>query len=80
LAAGGPNDHPLSDVITYGLEVYGKEADLLLFKLSKLLSQRELNEFWDAEIGFLCDNNKAYFAIKHKYNWAVKRSVDSGWE
>ena len=30
MTSGGPGDHPLSDVIHYGLEVYGEEADKLL--------------------------------------------------
>ena len=51
MTAGGPGDHPLTDVINYDIEMYGKEADQLLKILESLVSPRELWEWWEKEIG-----------------------------
>ncbi len=52
MAAGSPGDHPLTDVINYDLETYGKEADDILKKLSPLMSRRELWWWWEKKIGW----------------------------
>ena len=80
MAAGGPGDHPLSDVLNYGIEVYGVEADNLLKKLGSLLSTRELNIFWETEIGWQCDKDIAHRKFSEKLQWAEERARDSGWE
>lgn len=80
MTSGGPGDHPLSDVIHYGLEVYGEEADKLLRRLGTLLSRRELEEFWNEEIGFNCKSNIAHRVLLEKVGWAEERARKSGWE
>ena len=52
MAAGGPNDHPLSDIIIYKIPTYGEEIDVIINKLSSLLSERELLEWWEQDIGW----------------------------
>lgn len=42
MAAGGPGDHRLTDVINYNTPVYGREADDLPKALASLISRREL--------------------------------------
>ena len=80
MSAGRPGDHPLTDVLSYGLEVYGKETDDLLKKLGELLSKRELDEFWEMEIGFDCEPKKAHEKFMEKVIWAEDRAKKSGWE
>jgi len=80
MAAGGPGDHPLSDVLNYGIEVYGVDADKLLEKLGQLLSKRELDIFWETEIGWECDKEVAYQKFSKKLKWAEDRAKNSGWE
>ncbi|HKJ50682.1 MAG TPA: hypothetical protein VKB27_04225 [Gammaproteobacteria bacterium] len=60
MTAGGPGDHPLSDVLNYGVEVYGADTDELLVKLGQLLSRGELENFWETEIGWDCDSAVAH--------------------
>jgi hypothetical protein len=80
MAAGGPGDHPLTDVINYDIEVYGKEADELLKKLEPLMSRRELWEWWEKEIGWECDPPNALNKIKEQFSVAESRARNSGWE
>ena len=79
-AIGGPGDHPLSDVVHYDLEVYGNEADGLLKKLAPLLSERELREWWEKEIGWNCSPQAALDKIRARLSAAESRAGDSGWE
>lgn len=80
MVAGGPGDHPLIDVLNNDIEVYGVETDKLLKRLGELLSKRELDEFWDREIGFKCDKSVAHHKFSVKVNWAEERAKNSGWE
>ncbi len=80
MAAGGPGDHPLTDVINYDIETYGKEADDLLKKLWPLMSRRELWEWWEKEIGWECKPETALLKIKDQYLIAQGRAKNSGWE
>ena len=36
MSAGGPGDHPLTDIINHEMDVYGREADDLLRNSSHL--------------------------------------------
>lgn len=80
MAAGRPGDHPLTDVLSSGLEIYGKEANEFLKKLGELLSKREINDFREQEIGFVCDRKKAHERFLEKVSWAEGRAKQSGWE
>lgn len=80
MAAGGPGDHPLTDVIHYHREVYGVEADDLLRKLAPLLSRRELMEWWKKEIGWDCSAKVALDRIRAQYSLAITRAKHSGWD
>ena len=80
MASGGPGDHPLSDVIFYDMEIYGKEADSLLKSLESLLSRRELWDWWEQEIGWSCSRADALGKIKHKFLLARTRAKSQGWE
>lgn len=47
MAAGGPGDHPLTDIVNFNLEVYNKECDGLIREISKLVSLNQLYEMFD---------------------------------
>jgi len=80
MAAGGPGDHPLTDIIYYKLDTYGPEVDSLIRELAPLLSTRELWEWWEKEIGWKCTPEIALEKTKAKFAFAQKRANESGWE
>ena len=80
MAAGGPGDHPISDVLRYGIEVYGQRGDSQLKELSQLLPDRELYDWWDADIGWQCEPEVATEKIAQRLGKARQRAKDSGWE
>jgi len=47
MAAGGPGDHPLTDIVRFNLEVYNENCDKLVREISKLVSLHELYELFD---------------------------------
>jgi len=80
MSAGGPGDHPLTDILHYGMEVYAQEADALLKKLAPLMSRRELWEPWETEVGWDCKPQDALWKIKKQFKVAETRARASGWE
>jgi hypothetical protein len=54
---GKPGDHPLTDILAHKHEVYGQEGDDLIRKIADLCSRRELDEWWQREIGWSYDHN-----------------------
>ena len=47
MAAGGPGDHPLSDILSFDHLVYNKKCDELVKELSKHFSGYELSVMFD---------------------------------
>ena len=47
MAAGGPGDHPLTDILLYNMEVYGKICDDLIKEISKFISRDKMFEMFD---------------------------------
>jgi hypothetical protein len=68
MAAGGPQDHPLTDILFYKIEVYGTEADELIRKIAALCSRRELLDWWDREISWSTDRE---FALRKARDYFV---------
>ena len=77
---GKHGDHPLTDILVHKTEVYGKEADELILKVSELCSRNELNEWWKKEIGWNCDKTTVLKKAKAKHEEFVQRAKSSGWE
>jgi hypothetical protein len=73
-------DHPLTDILVRKLTVYGHEADDLIRKIAELCSRRELDEWWQHEIGWSPERhsvvNKARMRLDELLQWAK----DRGWE
>jgi hypothetical protein len=80
MANGKPEDHPLTDILGYKIEVYGQEADDLIRKISGLCSQRELEQWWEREIGWSNDKGVALRNAKARYDELLKRARAGGWE
>jgi hypothetical protein len=47
---GRPGDHPLTDLLKHGREVYGPEADACIRAIAALSEGHELDDWWSREI------------------------------
>ena len=77
---GKENDHPLTDILIYNLEVYGTEADDLIRRISELSSPRELDEWWAREIGWSAEPHDVLGKARRRFQELRQRARDSGWE
>jgi hypothetical protein len=80
MAAGGPGDHPLTDILHYKLRVYGPETDELIRKIYRLSSVRESNEWWEKEIGWTPEPDVALQKAQTRYSEVLERAQENGWE
>lgn len=77
---GKPGDHPLTDILIYKRTAYGQEADDLIRKIAELCSRRELDEWWNREIGWSPDANSVVQKAQILYDKLLERAKESGWE
>jgi hypothetical protein len=77
---GKPGDHPLTDILVHKLTVYGDEADDLIRKIAELSSRRELDEWWEHEIGWSPERNTVAEKARMRFDELLRRAKDSGWE
>jgi len=77
---GKPGDHPLTDIFHHKIEVYGTEADELIRRIGSLCSRRELDLWWEREIGWSSDRGLALRKARARYEELHKRAKDGGWE
>jgi alpha-amylase/alpha-mannosidase (GH57 family) len=77
---GKPGDHPLTDIFVHKTEVYGPEADELIRKISDLCSRRELDEWWEREIGWSQERGLALRKARARYAELLTRAPEGGWE
>jgi len=78
MANGTPGDHPLTDIFVHKREVYGLVVDDLIHKNSDLCSRRELDEWWEREIGWSHDRELALRKARARtmcYSREPKRGV-----
>jgi len=47
MAAGGPGDHPVIDIVDYGLEIYNAKCDELIREISNYVSRDEQFGMYD---------------------------------
>lgn len=60
--------------------MYGHEADSLIRKIRDLSSRAELNDWWEAEIGFTQDRSLVLEKAKVRYAELSQRAANGGWE
>jgi len=77
---GKPGDHPLTDLLVHKSKVYGKEADELIRQIASLCSSRELDEWWEKEIGWTNDLKLVLEKARDRHQQLVARAKSSGWE
>ncbi len=78
---GKSGDHPLTDIFIDNRYVeYGEEASLLIKRIAALSSKRELDEWWEREIGWSGTPELALRKAKARVQELEKRAQESGWE
>jgi hypothetical protein len=77
---GKAGDHPLTDILVHRLKVYGQEADELIRKIAELCSRRELDEWWEKEIGWSPEHDLVVRKARIRFDELFERAKRSGWE
>jgi hypothetical protein len=77
---GKPGDHPLTDILVHKMKVYGQEADDLIRRIAELSSRRELDEWWDREVGWSPDKDLVLRKARTRFDELLRRAKQSGWE
>jgi hypothetical protein len=77
---GKPGDDPLTDLLVREHEVYGPEADELLRQIADLCSPRELDDWWQREIGWSKDSALVLRKARARHAELLQRAKESGWE
>ena len=80
MGAGGPGDHPLSDVLRFNLEVYGEEADSHLRDIAKLMDYDRLYVWFDENKLWSAKPRAAAKMFRKKLNELRKEAKDRGWD
>ena len=80
MAAGGPGDHPLSDVLRFNLEVYGDEADSLLRDIAKLMDYDRLYVWFDENRLCAATPSTAEELFRKKLITLRKDAKERGWD
>ena len=83
MAAGGPGDHPLTDIINFNLKVYNSECDELVREISKLVSRHELYEMFDWFDNFSATESQLKnfeVELKEKLEKLKVNAKNNGWE
>ena len=83
MPAGGPGDHPLTDIVNFKLEVYNPECDELIRQLSKLVSMNQLYEMFDWFDNFSVTPNQLKnfeILLREKLEKVKVDALNNGWE
>ena len=83
MAAGGPGDHPLTDIVNYNLEVYNKRCDELISEISKFVSFDRLHEMFDWNDNFSMTNEQLKefeVVLGNKLSELKEHAIKNGWE
>ena len=83
MAAGGPGDHPLMDIINYNLEAYNKRFDELISEISKFVSSDRLSEMfdWNEHISISKEQLKEFeITLEKKLSELKEQAIENGWE
>lgn len=83
MAAGGPRDHPLTDIVNYNLEVYSEKCDRLIREMTKFLSLDRLYEMFDWKDNFSITDkqlNEFELILERKLFELKEQAIKNGWE
>jgi hypothetical protein len=79
MANGKAGDHPLTDILVHGIEVYGPEADDLIRGINEFSSRHELYQWWNQEINWSEDREEVLRKATARFEELFQRSRQSGW-
>ena len=68
------------DLLVHKHEVYGRETDELTRRIAALCSRRELDEWWEREIGWSNDSEMIPRKATARDAELLKRAKESCWE
>src|SRR5258707_83850 len=68
------------DILVHNLKVYGQEGDDLIRKIAELCSRRELDEWWQREVGWSDDDHLVVCKAQMRFDELLQRAKQSGWE
>ena len=74
------NRHPLDDIFTWKLPVYGEEADRLIRRIAALSSGLETIEWWEKKIGWTTAPEEALSQARIRYQEVLKSARAAGWD
>jgi hypothetical protein len=74
-----PGDHPLSDILVFGREVYGPETDDLIRGISEFSSKYELYEWWNRDVKGTIDHDEVQRKAQARFEELFQRSNTTGW-
>jgi hypothetical protein len=74
---GRPGDHPLTDLLKHGREVYGPEIDSALREMAELGEPGELDSWWQAHLAR--ESNTSSHLVQVRARLAELRKADGGW-
>ena len=74
-----PGEHPLTDILVYGRETYGPDADELIRGISEFSSKYELYDWWTKEIKGITDRDEVHRKAELRFQELFQRSNMSGW-
>jgi len=83
MAAGGPGDHPLTDILRFNFEVYNKECDDLIKEISKYISIEELFQSFEWIDNFHAEQiqlNEFKIKLLEKLDNLKNKTIENGWE
>ncbi|RZL45139.1 MAG: hypothetical protein EOP00_18100 [Pedobacter sp.] len=83
MAAGGPGDHPLSDILAYNLDVYNNQCDKLVREISKFVSIQKLYEMFDWFDNFSATPNQLEMfedSLRQRLKKLKIEANENGWE
>ncbi len=73
-------DHPLTRIMFWKHEVYGREADDLIRKCMPLSNRGEVHRWWEQEVGEHATPEVVLQKVRAHYEELLQRAKENGWE
>ncbi|MDX6766332.1 MAG: hypothetical protein SFU85_06035 [Candidatus Methylacidiphilales bacterium] len=79
MSCGGPGDHPLSDVFTHGIDIYGQRGTALFRKIAAMMPADEFDGWWEESLGWGgCSEEHALQVCQWKYEALLREREGKG--
>jgi hypothetical protein len=75
---GKPGDHPLTDILTHNLRVYGEPTDSNIRKLARLMDYHRLYDWLDCARRDRAQDIPT--TVQNKLSELLKEAKERGWE